>query len=175
MADSSFGSGDREVTVRSNGSSPMAATDADRETYLRLVLEGFEAGSFDAYEYTQRVQAIDHANSVEEMARLAQVQTGEVPDARRPALDPVDLAVMASRTPGSRSPRTVQKGKSSSRYTALIVVVLLFIVLLGLGVWLSARVHGTSSSPSGAAIEPVSVSLYASPLEVPPSPLSPRR
>ncbi len=137
--------------------------EAEREAYLRYALQAFESGSIDAYQYTQRVQAIGSAGSVTEMAEALQgrgLSPGAGPS--RPPMDAVDLALMKVST----SPRRSAKSK---RYRALILVALVFIVLLGIGVWLSTRVHTVTPSPNGATRDYISVS------GVPPSLLSPRR
>ena len=46
--------------------------DAERESVLRSALQAFESGSIDAYQYTQRVKAIDRATSAAEMAEALQ-------------------------------------------------------------------------------------------------------
>jgi len=146
----------------------VTTKDADREFYLQQALEAFESGTFDAYEYTQRVQAIDRATSEAEMAKALGRRTPPTPAAStRPALDPVDLARMISQAAPAR------RGRQSNRYTMLVMVVVIFVVLLVMGVWLTARVH-SNSNPSGAAVRPAEAGVYASAV-LPPSPLSPRR
>jgi len=154
------------------GTTPAPLRDAEREPYLKAVLEAFEGGSLDAYEYTRRVRAIERASSPEELARAIERPDpgGEAAaSASRPSYDAVDLARMMA------SPTGVRPARKSSRYTALIMVVLAFIVLLGIGIWLATRVHATSSGPSGAAVAPVPMVAYASAPFGPPSPLSSRR
>ena len=69
----------------------------------------------------------------------------------------------------------VRPRAKSSRYTVLIMVALLMIVLLGIGLWLASRVHNANSNSGGAIIGPA-IALQASPAPVaPPSVLSSRR
>jgi hypothetical protein len=92
-----------------------------------------------------------------------------VPAARdepsRPAYDAVDLAWMMARSTGAR------RSHKSSRYAALIMVVLLFMVLLGIGIWLVTQVHSLDSNPRNSVITPVSIGAYASVSEALPLPL----
>ncbi|MGA2036682.1 MAG: hypothetical protein ABSH04_03755 [Acidimicrobiales bacterium] len=160
-----------------NGASAMTVSDEEREPYLQLALQAFESGSLDADEYTWRVKAIDRATSVAEMSKALESRgpaLGREPS--RPAYDAVDLARMMAGTGGTRHSR------KSNRYTVLIIVVLLLIVLLGIGVWLAARVHSVNPNPSGAPVGPALVSAhvavsgaYVSVPEGPPLPLSPRK
>jgi hypothetical protein len=107
----------------------MAVSDADRGLYLQLALQAFESGSLDAYEYTWRVHAIDRATSVAEMAEaLEQHVPASRDEPSRPAYDAVDLARMTARPSGARRPR------STSRYSALILLLLILVALLGIGV-----------------------------------------
>jgi hypothetical protein len=120
--------------------------DADREPYLRVVLDALQAGRLDPNEYTQRVLAINRASSVAEMKAAAHAldQTSPRPpdDDRRP-LDPVDLARMRASAKGdARSPAV--------RYLTLVVVFLLFAVLIVMGVWLASHVHAVNPRTPGA-------------------------
>jgi hypothetical protein len=84
--------------------------------------------------------------------------------ARRP-LDPVDLAwLQAAQRRGGRSNR--------DRYIALAVVVMLFLILLGIGVWLVSTVHANAPSALRLSLTgpPYSSSISVLPL----SPLSRR-
>jgi len=131
-------------------SPPSHEPDADltlREPYLRRVLDEFEAGHLEPYDYTRRVLAINAAATPEEMSAIVE----GVPDgsggggtpARR-GLDAVDLALLrSSRSTGARTQRT--------RYVALAVVFALFAVLIAIGMWLAAHVHGAASP--GALID----------------------
>ena len=113
-----------------------------REPYLRRVLDDFEAGRLEAYDYTRRVLAINAAASTEEMSAIAEGGPGRShggPDlgARR-GLDAVDLALLrSSRSSADRNERT--------RYVALAVVFALFAVLIAMGMWLAAHVHGAAA------------------------------
>ncbi|MGD0320326.1 MAG: hypothetical protein ABSC00_01775 [Acidimicrobiales bacterium] len=142
------------------GSSPRVVSDAEREKYLQLALEAFESRSLDAYEYTWRVRAIERATSVAEMVNALERHVRYVPASRgepsRPAYDAVDLARTTARPGGARRSRT------TSRYPALILVLLVLVVLLGLGVWLATRVHSLNSDMRGAVVGPASVEAYAS-------------
>ncbi len=160
----------------------MAVSDAGRELYLQLALQAFESGSLDAYEYTWRVHVIDRATSVAEMAEaLEQHVLASRDEASRPAYGAVDLARMTARPSGAR------RSRSTSRYSALILLLLILVALLGIWVWLAARVHSLNSNLRGAVVEPASVDAYfsapvthtvepgtyTSALGAPPLPLSP--
>ncbi len=143
--------------------------DAQRELYLRSALQAFESGSIDAYQYTQRVKAIDRATSAAEMAEALQghgLPAGAGPS--RPPMDAVYMALMRVSGAGVRRP------PKSKRHTALIFVALVFIFLLGLGVWLATRVHSISPSSLGPNRNGA-ISAYASGPGAPPLPLSPRK
>jgi hypothetical protein len=114
-----------------------------REPYLRRVLEQFEAGGLEPYEYTRRVLAINAASSLDEVAAIAQ----QPPDGSLPGVDPatrrgfdaVDLALLRAQSSEPLRP--------TMRYVSLAVVFVLFAVLIGLGMWLATRVHGSAMSP----------------------------
>jgi len=175
--------------VEDQGKSVGGLTDAEREPYLRAALLAFENGSIDMDEYTRRVQAIDRAGSRAEMTKALgkpasarpAVETGaqaveteaqavepEAQEVSRPRLDAVDLARMMAPAPGVRS------RAKSSRYTVLIMVALLLVVLLGIGIWLASRVHNANSNSGGAVVRPA-LAVQASPAAGPPSALSSRR
>jgi len=111
-----------------------------REPYLRRVLDEFEAGHLEPYDYTRRVLAINAAATPEEMSAIVE----SVPDgsgggvAARRGLDAVDLARL-------RSSRSTGAGTQRTRYVALAVVFALFAVLIAMGMWLAAHVHGAAS------------------------------
>jgi len=132
------------------GLEPGGPSDAVRERYLRVVLDQFEAGRIEPYDYTRRVMAIDAAASTAQMAAIVDqppdtASTATTPSAS-PALDAVDLALLrqhqqhAGTAPGTRT-----------RYTALVAVVLVFVVLIVMGVWLASRAHAVGPTP-GATI-----------------------
>lgn len=150
----------------------MTMRDADREFYLMQALQAFESGSLDAYEYSQRVLAIDRATSEAEMARALGQQVAPRPEALvpRPALDPVDLARMMSPVPAK------QAKLGGNRYTVLAMVTVVLVLLLLMGVWLTARMHSENSGSSGARapVAATDATFYASPA-APASPLSSRR
>jgi len=109
-----------------------------REPFLRRVLDEFESGQLEPYEYTRRVLAINAAATRHEMAAIVeQPPDGPSPDGgpgARSGLDPVDLALLASaRSPATHSPTT--------RYVTLTVVFVIFAVLIGVGMWLATHVH----------------------------------
>jgi hypothetical protein len=84
-------------------------------------------------------------------------------------------------------PSGARRSRSTSRYSALILLLLILVALLGIGVWLAARVHSLNSNLRGAVVEPASVDAYfsapvthtvepgtyTSALGAPPLPLSP--
>jgi hypothetical protein len=131
---------------------PPASDETDhglerREPYLRRVLDEFEAGRLEAYEYTQRVLAINAASSTEQMKQIVEQPTeissvsGSVP---RRGLDAVDLALLRSPTSTSSAPRG-----PTTRYVALAIVFVLFAVLTIIGMWLATHVHGAALNANG--------------------------
>lgn len=118
-----------------------------REPYLQRVLADFEAGQLEAYEYTRRVLAINAAGSTEEMTAIV--------DAAPVGSDGSDLGADASRSPGLdavdlarlRATRLEESRNPNARYITLAVVFVLFAVLIGIGMWLATRVHGSALSP----------------------------
>jgi len=130
-----------------SGASPPRGEDPDaglaaREPYLRRVLEEFEAGGLEPYDYTQRVLAINAAASAEEMSAIVERLPLGAPSGTGPVtgrgLDAVDLALLrAQHTSGTR-PQT-------TRYVALAIVFVLFAMLIVMGMWLATRVHGAAS------------------------------
>jgi hypothetical protein len=140
--------------MRPDGSSEEESRDrtvssflAAREPYLRRVLEDFEAGRLEPYDYTRRVLAINAATSTADMAAIVE----EPPDGpgasalgNPPGLDAVDLALLASsRSSDTRSPTT--------RYVTLALVFVIFAVLIGMGMWLATHVHGAALSPGAVS------------------------
>jgi len=118
---------------------------SEREEYLRRVLDAFEHGHIEPYEYTRCVLAVNAAASVEEMAAMAAQawgQAGDAPVAPRRALDPVDLALL-------RSPPGRQAHSSGHRYVALVLVFVMFVVLIAVGMWLTVHVHTVGASSAG--------------------------
>jgi len=117
---------------------PLAGqVEAARERCLRLVLAAFEDGRLEAFEYSQRVGALERATSVDQMTSVV----ASLPPAGAsatttpgPRLDAVDLARLQA-TSARRTPSL------ATRYVALTIVVIIFAVLLGLGAWLMTRVH----------------------------------
>jgi hypothetical protein len=128
---------------------PTEGLDAEvavREPYLRRVLEAFESGGLEPYEYTRRVLAINAATSTDQMAAIVeQLPDGSARDAVPTldrGLDAVDLALLGStRVAGSRSP--------TARYVTLAVVFVMFAVLIGMGMWLATHVPAAGSSSGG--------------------------
>jgi len=115
----------------------------EREPYLRRVLEAFERGLIEPYEYTRRVLAINAATTPEQMAAVVdEPPPSDTGAGRSGTLDAVDLALLRSRP-------AVDAPKPAVRYAALAFVFILFAVLLGLGVWLGTHVHAAGSAPSG--------------------------
>ncbi len=114
---------------------------AEREPFLRRVLDDFESGRIEPYEYTRRVLAINAAASPEEMAAIVHQPSGSSPGQDGPeghkGLDAVDIALLAS----SSSAATRH---STNRYVALAVVFVTFAVLIGIGMWLATHAHGAA-------------------------------
>jgi hypothetical protein len=131
--------------------------DAGRELFLRQLLERFEAGRMEPYEYTRRVMAINAATSVAQMAAVADefpaADVGTAPSTA-PALDAVDLALLhkhQQHAGRSEGPRT--------RYIALAVVFVLFAVLIGVGVWVASRAHAVSPTPGATIVSVLALAL----------------
>jgi hypothetical protein len=73
-----------------------------------------------------------------------QVEAGDAePSPMSEGLDPVDLALLM------RAQRPSGSDKTASRYVALVVVIVLFAVLMGVGVWLVSHVHTTGTGTNG--------------------------
>jgi len=75
-------------------------------------------------------------------------EPADAPSAR--GLDPVDLAMMLKTQKASGA------GSGSKRYAALAMVVVAFIVLVAMGLWMAAHVHG-GTTPANGALGPVRV------------------
>ncbi|HTZ10609.1 MAG TPA: DUF1707 domain-containing protein [Acidimicrobiales bacterium] len=120
----------------------------ERERSLRQVLAAFEAGRLEPDEYAARVLAINAATTEADMAAAAGSPTeGAVPP------DAVDLALLRRAAAPTRSP--------APRYAALVLVFVLFAVLLGLGIWLSSRVHAVSAGSTGTLVAVVAAPARA--------------
>jgi hypothetical protein len=120
----------------------------EREPYLRQALDALERGQLDVSQYAQRVRAIHAAGSTDLMEAIVAEGAVTVADGTTPVsmtgataaggLDPVDLARMQRQ---HKAPSTV----NGRRYLTLAVVVVLFAVLLGVGVYLASHVHTITS------------------------------
>jgi len=128
---------------REAGETDIDANVATREPYLRQALAEFEAGHIEAYDYTRCVHALNAATSVEDMRRIVDALSHRT-DSDGPVtlrgLDAVDLALL-------RSARSSAPRSTATRYVTLAIVFLLFAVLIGLGMWLAAHVHGAALAP----------------------------
>jgi hypothetical protein len=130
---------------------PPEGPDAEivvREPYLRRVLEAFESGRLEPYEYTRRVLAINAATSTDQMAAIVEQppdgSAGDAVPTLHRGLDAVDLALLGSqRAAGPRRP--------TARYVTLAVVFVMFALLIGMGMWLATHVP-TAGSNSGGTI-----------------------
>ncbi len=130
-----------------------------REPFLRRVMDEFEAGRLEPYEYTRCVLAINAATSTEEMAAVVERLSGDPSGAGagrgepvvRRQLDAVDLALL-------RAPRPSGAQAQTPRFVALAVVFVLFAVLILVGIWLATHVHAATSPGAlvGGAIAAVS-------------------
>lgn len=109
--------------------------DGAREEFLSLLLQRFETGAFDAYEYSRRVRAIELAPTLPAMADVV-----DAPVADEPKLDPVDMLLLSRATP-TRPRRT--RGKPT---VLLVVVGVFFIVLLAVGMWLVSHARALQNS-----------------------------
>jgi hypothetical protein len=112
-----------------------------REPFLRRVLADFEAGQLDAYDYTQRVLAINAATSTPQMQAIVDPPSDGSEAGAGPAgprgLDAVDLARL-------RSVQQAEARSPTARYLTLAVVFVMFAVLIGIGMWLATHVHGAA-------------------------------
>jgi hypothetical protein len=146
-----------------------------REPFLLQLLERFEGGELDAYEYGRRVNALERTTSTQEMTQIVEAPGALAVDAAsgvrqgvptRPALDPVDLARLAAPTTSAkaRNPR--------ARYVMLVIVVIAILVALVIGIWLARRVQ----VPSPSSLGPLPGFVHHASGSIPvPSPRSPRR
>ena len=118
-----------------------AADELDRQPYLRRALDALERGQLDVPGYVQLVRAINAAGSTHLMEALVAEAVGApraAPLTTARALDPVDLAVMGRQ-------QTASSSVNGRRYLTLAVVLVLFAVLLGVGVYLASHVHTITS------------------------------
>ena len=147
-----------------SGARPPRSVDPDdglvvREPYLRRVLEEFEAGRLEPYDYTQRVLAINAAASATEMSAIVERVPAGSPSGSDPVngrgLDAVDLALL-------RSQRTAGTRPQTTRYVALAIVFVLFAMLIVMGMWLATRVHGAAFSGAmvGGAVAVVAPAVF---------------
>jgi hypothetical protein len=151
-------------------------SDTDREPYLQLATDAFEARRLEPYDYTQFVAAIERATSVHQLEaiadELAMRSTPHTPGVIDPAgvgtssgttggpksnpvrlsqpggLDPVDVARMGAAN-ARRPPGP------ASRYVVLILLMVMFAILIVIGAWLAGHVHSggsSSGSPAMAAV-----------------------
>jgi hypothetical protein len=114
-------------------------SEADREKYMRLLDGALARNVIDELGYTDGIQSIMHATTIEEMNAIVQ-QIHET------SLDPVDLVRISA---GTRSPRTPNQ---KARYAAVIAVVVMFLILIILGVVLAAHTHASSGGSIGSEI-----------------------
>jgi hypothetical protein len=135
---------DHNAQAAAGGGAP--SLDEGREQYEELLLRRFESGALEAYEYTRRVGALGTATSASAMAEI--VDAPATPEAK-PALDPVDLALLA-RAPARPT------GDRRKPFVWLAVVGVFFFVLLLIGMWLVAHTRALPNSgnvgvvPAGA-------------------------
>ncbi len=126
-----------------------------REPYLRRVLDAFEDGRLEAYEYTQRVLSINAASSTDQMEEIVERPVDSFfSSAPQRGLDAVDLALLRSSATSAPRPPT-------TRYVALAIVFVLFAVLTVIGMWLATHVHAGASSAD--AVLGRSLALAATP------------
>ena len=112
--------------------------DAAREQYLTLLLDRFESGSLEAYEYTRRVKALEMATTVDQMADI--VSSAPRPEA---PLDPVDLMAL------SRSSSTMPAQERRVKWVWPVIVGVFLLVLMGVGLWLVAHTKAIQSHGTG--------------------------
>lgn len=108
--------------------------DSAREQYLTLLLDRFESGSLEAYEYTRRVKALEMATSVDQMADI--VSSAPRPEA---PLDPVDLMVLA------RSSSTMSTQERRAKWVWPVIAGVFLLVLMVVGLWLVAHAKAIQS------------------------------
>ncbi|MHB8680534.1 MAG: hypothetical protein ACYDA2_00350 [Acidimicrobiales bacterium] len=125
---------------------PAAAGDIDpyqaiREQYLRSLLERFEAGALDAYEYSRRVRSLELAQTVPQMAAIV-----EAPPPNEPAYDAVDLLLMA------KAASTVPEKKSGVRLFWPVLLAFFLVILLAVGLWLASHARQLHSPTTTTGI-----------------------
>ena len=138
-----------------------ASLDGAREEFLGLLLQRFESGAFDAYEYNQRVRALERAATIEAMVDIV-----DAPVVTESPLDAVDMLLLANATPARA------RGERKKAYVWLVVVGIFFVVLLMIGMWLVA--HARALQNSGNLGMAPAAAVQAPP-SAPPSALSSRR
>ena len=109
-----------------------------REQFLTQLLQRFESGALEAYEYSRRVRAIELATSAVQMADIVLAPAGQ-----EPTLDAVDMMRMAraSSTVAGKDPRV--------RYIWLVVMVVGLVVLTVVGLWLADHAKAIHDNPGG--------------------------
>jgi hypothetical protein len=122
-----------DQTAPAPGGTP--SLDEAREHFLELLLGRFESGTLGAYDYAQRVRAVELASTVAAMADVV-----DAPTHPETSLDPVDMLLMARATSG-RGHRDRRKP-----YVWLAVVGAFFLVLLVIGMWLVAHARALHDS-----------------------------
>ena len=109
-----------------------------REKFLTQLLQRFESGALDAYEYSQRVRAIELATSAVQMADIVLAPAG-----KEPTLDAVDMMRMAQAS-------STMKGKDPRvRYIWLVAMVVALVVLTVVGLWLADHAKAIHDNPGG--------------------------
>jgi hypothetical protein len=140
-----------------------ASLDGAREQFLGLLLRRFESGAFDAYEYSQRVRALELAATVEAMADIV-----EAPVVTESSLDAVDMLLLANATPARA------RGERKKPYVWLVVVGIFFVVLLMVGMWLVSHAKALQNS-GNLGMSSLAGTLGQAPPSAPPSARSSRR
>ncbi|MHB8439959.1 MAG: hypothetical protein ACYDD4_12475 [Acidimicrobiales bacterium] len=118
--------------------------DGAREQYLTLLLDRFEKGGLEPYEYTSRVRAIELATTVDRMAQIV-----EAPVSRDPRLDAVDMAILARQAAAAAN-----LGKSSRGRRMLwpALLAFLFVILLVVGLWLAGHAKALHNSGGSGVV-----------------------
>ena len=124
--------------------------DRAREEHLRALLVRLESGELDAYEYARRVHVVEQADTEAAMAEVV-----SVPRAAEPALDAVDLALLARRA--AANPERDRR----RRYVWLAAMAVFFVVLLAVGMWLVS--HARAVQQSGNLGAPAAAAHVTSP------------
>lgn len=121
--------------------SGAAGTEEAREHYLQRLLDRLEGGEIEPYEYTRRVQRLEGAAGVSDMAEIV-----EAPVSKEQALDAVDMLLLSQRT----QPRV--PGGQRPKFFWMALMAVFFVVLMALGLWLMSHAKALHNSGNVATV-----------------------